>query len=125
MFLWWFTFICDMLIPITMIVLGKIMWKRSPQNINAVVGYRTFRSMKNMETWKFAHEFCGRLWWKIGWITLFPSFVISIPFFYASENAIGALCGVLCTVQCTIMIVTVFLTERALKRTFFDNGMRR
>lgn len=125
MFLWWFTFICDILIPITMVVLGRIMRKRPPKNINGIVGYRTSRSMKNMDTWQFAHDFCGRLWWKIGWIILFPAILISIPFYSASENALGALCGILCTIQCAIMIATVFLTERALKRTFTDEGIRR
>ncbi|MDO4554333.1 MAG: SdpI family protein, partial [Lachnospiraceae bacterium] len=28
--------------------------------MNGLKGYRTSRSMKNMDTWKFAHEYSGR-----------------------------------------------------------------
>ena len=28
MWFWWFLFVCDLLIPIFMIVLGRMMWKR-------------------------------------------------------------------------------------------------
>ena len=64
---WWFMLICDLIIPIVMIIAGRMMWKHCPKSINGIVGYRTNRSMKNMDTWKFAHEYCGKLWWKIGW----------------------------------------------------------
>lgn len=66
MWFWWFLFCCDLLVPVTMIVSGRIMWKHPPKNINGLMGYRTSRSMKNMDTWLFAHDYCGRLWWKIG-----------------------------------------------------------
>ena len=125
MWFWWFLLICDILIPIIMIIAGKMMWKHSPKNINSILGYRTARSMKNMDTWKFAHEYCGRLWWKMGWITLIPSVVIHFPVYHASENTIGVLSTVLCAIQCVTLFVSVFFTERALKRTFTDEGMRK
>ena len=55
-------FICNLLIPVVVIVTGRIMWKHYPKNINGLVGYRTTLSMKNMDTWKFANEYCGRLY---------------------------------------------------------------
>lgn len=120
MWFWWFMFICDLIIPVLMIILGRMMWKHAPQNINGIVGYRTKRSMQNMDTWKYAHEYCGRLWWKIGWIVLMPSAVLHVPFYSSSENTIGTVCGILCTVQCVALLIPIFLTERALKRKFTD-----
>ncbi len=125
MWFWWFMFVCDLLVPILMIVAGNMMWKHSPEKINGIIGYRTARSMKNKDTWNFAHDYCGRLWWKIGWIMLLPSIVIQIPFYHASENIIGILGAILCTIQCIVLIASIFPTERALKRTFTDEGMRR
>jgi hypothetical protein len=61
MWFWWFMFICDLLIPIVMILGRKMMWKHSPKNINGLVEYRTTRSMKNMDTSQFVHEYCGKL----------------------------------------------------------------
>ena len=125
MWFWWFMLCCDVLIPILMIVAGRMMWKRPPKTINGTVGYRSNRSMMNMDTWNFAHDYCGRLWWKIGWIMLVPSILIHVPLYGRSENAIGIVCGILITVQTIVLIVSIFPTERALKRTFTDSGKRR
>lgn len=125
MWFWWFMFICDLLVPVTMIVSGKIMGKHPPKDINGLIGYRTTRSMKNLDTWNFAHHYCGRLWWKIGWIMLVPSFLIHLPFYNKSESIIGILGAVICTLQCIIMIISIYPTERALKRYFTDEGIRK
>lgn len=89
-----------------------------------MIGYRTTRSMKNMDTWGFAHDYCGRLWWRIGWIMLIFSLVVHYPFYHSSENVVGTVGTVLCVVQCVFLIVPVFFTERALKRTFTDEGSK-
>lgn len=125
MWFWWFMFCCDILTPIVMIIYGRMMWKHPPKKINGLSGYRTSRSMKNMETWIFAHKYCGKLWWIIGWITLIPSIIIPIPFYAASENAIGIVGGILVTVQVIVLIYSIIPTERALKKTFTDDGVRR
>ena len=125
MWFWWFMFVCNLLTPVLMIVCGKMMWKHTPKNINGIIGYRTTRSMKNMDTWKFAHDYCGRLWWKIGWIMLIPSIIVQFPFFNSDDNMIGVVGVILCTIQCVILIISIFLTERALKRNFTDDGTRR
>ncbi|MCM1499236.1 MAG: SdpI family protein [Clostridium sp.] len=125
MWFWWFMLVCDLLIPILMVAAGRMMWKHAPEKINGLVGYRTARSMKNIDTWKFAQEHCGRLWWKIGWVMLIPSFVVHLPFYHSSENRIGVVAAILCTVQCVILIASIFPTERALKRIFTEEGARR
>lgn len=118
MWFWWFMLICDLLIPALMILFGRMMWKHPPQNINWIMGYRTKRSMKNIETWKYAHECCGRLWWKIGWIMLPISAVVHLPVYHGSDNEIGIVGGILCTLQVVMLLVPVSLTERALKKKF-------
>lgn len=122
---WWFVFICDLIIPITMIGLGKMMWKYGPKDINWVVGYRTARSMRNKDTWQFAQEYCGRLWWKIGWVLLPLSAVIHIPFYNSSEDTVDTVCVILCIIQCVILVGTIFPVEKALKRRFTDEGIRK
>lgn len=118
-------FVCDLLIPVLMIICGRMMWKHTPGKINGIIGYRTKRSMKNMDTWRFAHDYCGRLWWKIGWVLLIPSAVIHVPFYNSSENMIGTVGSVLCAVQCAVLIASIFPTERALKKNFTDEGIRK
>ena len=101
------------------------MWKHCPKKINSVYGYRTKRSMKNMDTWKFAHDYCGHLWWKIGLIMLIPSILIQIPFFHSNEDVVGVVGGILCMAQVVVLIASIFPTEAALKKTFYDDGTRR
>lgn len=125
MWFWWFVLICDLLVPLTMIIGGYFMWKHAPKKINGLMGYRTSRSMKNMNTWKFAHEYCGRLWLKIGCVILLPSAAVHIPVYGASDDTIGLGGGVLITIQVIILIVSIFPTEIALKKTFNDDGSYR
>lgn len=118
-------FLCNLLIPVVVIVTGRIMWKHYPKNINGLVGYRTTRSMKNMDTWKFAHEYCGKLWWKIGWIMIILSALIYIPLCQSDNNVIGIAGVVLITIQCIILIISIYPTEKALKEHFNDDGTRK
>ena len=101
------------------------MWKHYPKNINGLVGYRTTRSMKNMDTWKFAHDYCGKLWWKAGWLMFLPSILVNFPFYYSSDETIGIVGGIIVTIQCIVLVFSIISTEKALKKTFKDDGTRR
>lgn len=125
MWFWWFMFICDLMIPIVMIIAGRMMWKHCPKSINGIVGYRTTLSMKNMDTWKFAHGYCGKLWWKLGWLMIIPSALIHILLCHSDENTIGIAGGILVTIQSIILVISIYPTEKALKKHFNDDGTRR
>ena len=125
MWFWWFMLVSDLLIPVIMVIAGGIMRKHCPNEINFFIGYRTARSMKNQDTWEFAHRHCGRLWWKTGWIMLIPSVLIHLPFYRSSENTIGVIGCVLMTIQLIVLIASIFPTEIALKKTFHDDGTRK
>ena len=118
-------FVCNMLIPTAMIVGGLLMYKKPPKDINCAVGYRTARSMKNKDTWKFAHDYCGRLWLKLGIILSVPTFFAQIPLINCADNIIGTATIIIETVQLGVLIGSICPVERALKRTFDDNGKRR
>ena len=108
-----------------MIVGGAAMYKRSPKNINRIYGYRTARSMKNIETWTFAHRYCGRLWFILGLILLIPTILAQIPFFHSNDDVIGTVGSIIMLVQVAAMAIPIIPTETALKKTFFDNGTRK
>ena len=117
-------FVCNLLIPLIMIIGGYLMWKKPPRNINSVMGYRTAMSKKNMDTWKFAHDYCGRLWLKLGLIILVPSIVAQIPFVHADDDTIGLMTLVLMMVQLAVVVASIFPVEKALKQTFDKDGVR-
>ena len=122
MWFWWFMLICNLWLPVIMIVAGRMMWKHCPKDINGIYGYRTKRSRMNQDTWKFAHEYCGRLWWKIGIIMFVSTILIFEPFIHSSDGTIGMIGLIPCIVQCFFMIVSIAFTELALKRIFTDEG---
>ncbi len=125
MWFWWFMLICNLLIPAIMIGAGTMMHRHCPKNINWIYGYRTARSMKNMDTWTFAHEHCGKLWQKVGWWTLVPSVLVMIPFWNGTEEIIGTVGLIVMTIQLAVLIASIFPTEAALKRTFNEDGTRK
>ena len=125
MWFWWFILMCDLLVPTTMFIGGAIMTKHHPKEINSLLGYRTARSMQNMDTWKFAHSYCGRIWWKIGLITLIITVLSHLPFYHSNEDIIGIVSLVTVMIQLIILFIPIFITENALKKTFNEDGTRR
>lgn len=121
MWFWWYMMIFNCFIPFLMIILGRFMWKHCPKERNGVIGYRTKKSMKNNETWKFGNEYCGRLWYRIGLILLIPSIVVLIPFFKSSDEKIGTVSIILLGIQLVFLVGTIIPTERALKEKFSEN----
>lgn len=121
MWFWWFMLLSDSLLPAIMIIVGRLMWKHYPKKINRAVGYKSKRSMKNMDTWIFAHEYIGRLWWRMGWIILPLTILAHIPFFRADDDTIGSLSIVLIVIQCVLTMGAIILTEKALKENFDED----
>lgn len=122
---WIFMTLCNLMIPTLMIVIGVIFKKHPPKTINGIYGYRTTMSMKNMDTWNFAHLYCGKLWWKIGWCMLPVSVLLMMPVLGKSTDTMGTWGGIIEAVQCFFLFITIFLVERALGRTFDKNGQRK
>ncbi len=125
MWFWIFMLLCDLLMPSVMIAFGRIFLKHPPKNINSFYGYRTSRSMKNRDTWDFAHRYCGRLWFRCGLILL-PLSVIPLLFVLRADvDTVGTVGMVVCLLQLLPLILSIIPTERALKRTFDRYGRRR
>lgn len=120
-----FLFICDLIIPIVLLLSGWLMLRRPPKAINDLVGYRTRRSCRNRDTWRFAHCCCGRLWLRLGAVLLPLSAAVHLPFLHAGETAMCILSLVLTAAQLAVMLVSVYFVERALKARFDENGQPR
>ena len=115
---WFFMLAMNLIIPLSMIFLGKYFSKRAPGQINMLFGYRTARSMKNQDTWQFAHHYFGKLWFKMGLWLLVLTVAAMLPGLGKDADAVGKLGGLLCLAQIPVMLYAIFPTERALKKTF-------
>ena len=121
---WIYMLIINLLLPFTMIGFGKYFLKTAPKNINAVFGYRTSMSMKNKDTWIFAHKYCGKIWFISGLIMLPLSVIVMMFVFGGLENVVGTVGAVLCGIQFIPILISIILTEKALNKTFDKNGIR-
>lgn len=122
---WIFMFFMSMLLPVTMLGFGSLFKKSAPGKINSIYGYRTNMSMKNQDTWVFAHQYCGNLWFKWGKVTLLISAVVMIFVFGKSEDVVGGTGSLLVLLQLIPVIGVIFPTEKALKENFDAKGNRK
>ena len=114
-----------LLVPVTMMVFGCVFYYKPPKNINSIYGYRTKRSMKNSQTWAFAHEYCGWLWMRFGSVIAPGSLTYMYVLRGKDIDTIGIWGGILVMVQCVILVLTIPITERALRKNFDEYGMKK
>ena len=119
-----FTLVTALLIPAIMLGFGTLFIRQAPKEINYIFGYRTARSMKNRDTWEFAHRHIGRTWRIVGAVLL-PLSVLPVLLVSGGEDAVGNVGAIVVTVQLVPLIGSIVPTELALKRTFDENGQRR
>lgn len=93
----------------------------APEEINGFLGYRTFFSMKNKETWKEGNEFCAIMMIFSGIICLLLS--ITITFFYKNDPSLSRKISDVLTV--IIVLGAVFYTEIHLRKIFDKDGNRK
>ena len=121
-----FMFIMILLIPAVMVGFGAYFMRRAPKKINYVFGYRTAMSMKNEDTWKFAHKLIGKIWLVCGTLLLVGGVVFFFVFTSGkNENAASIASLVILGVQLLVLMCSIIPTECALKKTFDENGNRR
>lgn len=118
---WIYMLFVASIIPLLMFGFGAYFRKNAPKEINPYFGYRTKRSMRNQETWQYAHKHCGKLWFVIGLIMLFLSYaamVVMLLTLSRDTTTVGTYGGIVIGVQCIILIASCFPTEFALKKKF-------
>ena len=122
---WVFMLIMCLLTPVIMIGFGKYFMKGGAKQINGVFGYRTTRSMKNQETWRFAHQYSGKIWHHRG-LVLSPVSIVVMLFVYGKSVDMTGIAGLIIVIaQMIAMICAIPFTEAALERNFDDLGRHR
>ena len=122
MFYWWFMFVSVMLIPAVLFLFGKFFSKDVPMGINAFCGYRTKRSMKNENTWVFANKYWGKLAAKLAVLSAVITARAMALVYNGDESAVTAAASIAAAIQVVLLIISVILTEKALKSTFDKEG---
>lgn len=126
MMFWFFMFFCGLLMPATFLGVGWYYTHHTPGR-NSAFGYHTPLSAKNDLTNAFAHLYIGRLWWKIGLVSFPVTVMVFMVLLIArwDEDTTGWIGGGLVMLECVVMLVSIFLTERALRQNFHKDGTPR
>jgi hypothetical protein len=119
--------VMNLLIPITMISFGHSFEKKPPkiERSKFAFGYRTIMSMKNADTWEYAHRIFGKLWFRFGIVL---GLISIIPLFFVigkDKDTVGFAGLIICFVQLVAMLLPVIPTELALRRRFDKYGNRK
>lgn len=122
---WFFMLIMNLLIPLIMILFGRYFVKKAPDKINILFGYRTTMSMKNQDTWQFAHKYCGKIWLVCGSVLLPLTVAGMLLLIGKGKDFIGNVGSIICMLQLIPLVLAILPTEIALKKTFDKDGNRK
>ncbi|HQF32651.1 MAG TPA: SdpI family protein [Petrotogaceae bacterium] len=111
------------IISLTMVGFGYMLSKKTPKEINSLIGYRSPMSTKNQDTWKFANEYSGRFWIKSGLMTAFVSVILA--FALQPINTYKNLMFALIYVQIAVLLLVIPFTEVALRKNFYKTGEKK
>lgn len=117
--------ICNLIIPITMSVIGVRYKKKYPSKINPNHGYRTRMSMINEDTWVFAQKELGK-YFKYAAIVLYVLYGVCFIFMYGkNSDAVGYISLIEICLQMLVMCWGIYFVETKLKKTFDIKGARK
>lgn len=119
---WIFMLIMCLLFPVIMIVMGMVFSKAAPKDINYIYGYRTNMSMKNRDTWEFAHKYFGKFWIYMGIISLPISIIPMLFVTGGGESLVGTVGSIVTIVNLILLIIPIIPTEIALRKNFDKDG---
>ena len=120
-----FYFIVLLLIPATMIVIGYV-WKNHPPNtINCIYGYRTTMSMKNQDTWDFAHMQMSKYWPYLGWSMGIISMILLYMFRNYDLEKLSYAVIYITIFQTVGLLIPLPIVEYQLKKNFNKDGSRK
>lgn len=122
---WIFMLVMDLLFPVIMILMGRYFMKTSPKEINYIFGYRTNMSMKNKDTWDFAHKYIGKLWFYLGLILVPITVIPMLLVIDKGEDIVATIGSIVMVIDLIILIAPIFPTEKALRKTFDKAGNRK
>jgi len=123
--IWFMMLGFNLLIPAIMLAAGKFMERNAPRDINCIIGYRSTMSMKNKDTWTFAHKIAGAFWWKWGWVSLAVTVIAMLLVIARSVEVVSTAGCLLMFLQLIPVLAVIPHTEKALRNTFDKVGNRK
>ena len=103
-----------MIVPLTMILAGKLL-EKFPPPMNGMIGYRTKRSMRDPKSWELAQKLIAEAWIKWGLASLLVTIAACAYILLTDEDTAGTLTVILVYAQMVPLIGAIAPVEKALK----------
>ena len=107
-------FVFTTIMSLSFVIIGTLLLKHPPKDINSTIGYRTKKSSKNQETWDFAQRLAGKVFLITG-IVNFAVCSLIILLFVNKQN-VEHMFLVLAYCQIAECFVVILITELKLKK---------
>ncbi|WP_160676786.1 SdpI family protein [Clostridium sp. C8-1-8] len=112
-----------LIIPVLMLCIGFRWRSNPPKDISMIYGYRTTMSMKNKETWDFAHRCFGKACLYINVPLIIVSLILLVLFINSSIDKLGLTVTLIVLIQTAAIILALIHTEVKLKSRFDKSGL--
>jgi Predicted integral membrane protein len=122
---WIFMLVNNLVLPVLMLVFGRVFQTKPPAEINSFYGYRTRMSSLNQDTWEYAHLYFGKLWLRLGFGMLLLTGISMLSLYGKDHKTVGTAGGAVALVQILLLLLSVGLTERKLREKFDAQGHMR
>jgi len=77
----------DLLMLAFLFLLGYWMFAFPPKKINGLAGFRTRRSMLNLDNWNYANKACGKSWMIVS-LGLLPILILSKAIRWSDQDTV-------------------------------------
>ena len=117
-------YIINMVIPMTLFIIGIFFTVKPAIKINNLAGHRTKYSKLNQQTWDYAQRIMAKTYLIEGVIYTIISAIVNIVLLKQGIK-VGELwlaVGVVVLLQCTAPLIEYVIVENRLKRKFDENG---
>lgn len=112
--------ITTLILSLTMLLFGWIFVYKPPKKVNGWVGYCTHMSMKNQQTWDYAHRVAGHIWLILG-VGILPSSIL-LPLVLKDWTYLEEFILIQIYVQISLLILVIPLVEIRLHKRFNPDG---
>lgn len=81
-------------------------------------------SMKNGNTWGFAHHYYRKLWWQLSWGVLAFTTILMVTALGEGNDTTFICAGTMSAVQIIFLLLPIYFVEKALRRNFDRDGKK-
>ena len=103
-------------LPVTLFIIGLILFVKPPKKINHTVGYRSANSMKSQEAWDYAQKISAKSMMIIGIFDVVIDLTVALPLFLQNNAHYEMVSLILIFVNILPLIPMLFIIEQKLFR---------